>query len=433
MQNLGEAAAVGSRPTPEEIAAQVQLFIASPPFQNAELTRRLLLFLADWSIHHPDQSVKEIEIAGSVFDRHAEQFDSKLDSTVRVQVGRLRAKLMEYYVHHGGNDLVEIDIPKGAYCLASTYRKIAAAADPGMDSAAVALPAPPADELPAPPPASRGFQYLALGAAALLGILVGATGMWRWSVAPAADLPPGVRQFWSVFTRDPMRVLLVFSNPRLAGTLSTEGLHYYDEEVDSKTPGAQNLTYAGSGDIPATFELTRLFDNFRRPFEVRSGALLSWGEASSDNLIFIGRPEQNPALHEIPRLREFYFKYGLGIVNAHPAPGERATYAANKRPYTIDHAVVALVPGAQPGRHCLILAGTTTYGSQAAASFVTSGPHIEELLRKLGVKPSDPMPTFEALIQVQIRNEVPVWSKLLDARRRVESPASWERSGSDER
>ena len=50
------------------------------------------------------------------FGRSA-QFDSHTDSTVRVQAGRLRTKLAEYYSTEGVDDPVIVKLPKGSYFL----------------------------------------------------------------------------------------------------------------------------------------------------------------------------------------------------------------------------------------------------------------------------------------------------------------------------
>lgn len=53
-------------------------------------------------------------MVASVFDRHG-SFDPRVDPTVRVEVGRLRSKLREYYETAGGRGPVRIRIPRGTY------------------------------------------------------------------------------------------------------------------------------------------------------------------------------------------------------------------------------------------------------------------------------------------------------------------------------
>jgi hypothetical protein len=47
-------------------------------------------------------------------------FDPHVDATVRVQAGRLRGKLAEYYASEGAEDQLLVDFPRGTYALAFT-------------------------------------------------------------------------------------------------------------------------------------------------------------------------------------------------------------------------------------------------------------------------------------------------------------------------
>ena len=102
-----------------------------------------------------------------------------------------------------------------------------------------------------------------------------------------------------------------------------------------------------------------------------------------------------------------------GIVNLHPQPGEQEIYYGSGRPYSLDYAIIAMIPGIQPGHRILILAGTNTYGVQAAADFTARPDLIGELLARLGVRGRDNIPHFEALIEVKISSGVPVHTQLL--------------------
>src|SRR5260370_42708187 len=44
-------------------------------------------------------------------------FDPQLDSMVRVQDGRLRSKLAEYYASEGAEDQILVEMPRGNYAL----------------------------------------------------------------------------------------------------------------------------------------------------------------------------------------------------------------------------------------------------------------------------------------------------------------------------
>ena len=109
-------------PLPQELLDQVDLIVQSPGFAGSEVLRNLLTFLAKLALDQPGRNPKEYEIATQVLGR-SDAFDSRLDSTVRVHTGRLRARLTEYYGGKGSADPVIIEIPKGAYHLSYCYRR----------------------------------------------------------------------------------------------------------------------------------------------------------------------------------------------------------------------------------------------------------------------------------------------------------------------
>src|SRR5579872_6302810 len=100
----------------EERLRQVERLIHSEVLHGSESLCRLLRYLAEQSSDHPGSGVKEYQIATEVFKRPTD-FDPRMDSTVRVQTGRLRSKLSEYYAHAGVEDAWVVEIPKGVYTI----------------------------------------------------------------------------------------------------------------------------------------------------------------------------------------------------------------------------------------------------------------------------------------------------------------------------
>ena len=75
--------------------------------------------------------------------------------------------------------------------------------------------------------------------------------------------------------------------------------------------------------------------------------------------------------------------------------------------------MVALLPGLNPSRWALILAGTSTIGTQGAVEYVCREDTVQELLRHVSPKKAGRMPLFEAIIAVQIKGGVPVHSNVV--------------------
>jgi hypothetical protein len=132
--------------------------------------------------------------------------------------------------------------------------------------------------------------------------------------------------------------------------------------------------YTGVGEVLAVHKLDQLFDKLQRKIRVKRGSLFSLDDVKNNDLIFVGSPSENLTLQDIPGTHEFVFerldsgprKSDLAIANVHPRPGESKYYVASpsSSPLTEDYAVVGFMPGLDPSRSVIIIAGTTTFGTQ---------------------------------------------------------------------
>src|ERR1700733_13456972 len=99
---------------------QIDKIVQSHTLRKAESLCKLLRYLADHALTQPGVPLKEYQIATEVFGR-PHDFDPQADSAVRVQAGRLRFKLIDYYSHEGLADTVVVEVPNGSYTL--TFRE----------------------------------------------------------------------------------------------------------------------------------------------------------------------------------------------------------------------------------------------------------------------------------------------------------------------
>jgi len=387
----------------DENLEQTLRLTAHPLLRSSESLCKLLRYLAEHSLHNAGATIKEYQIATEVFGRPAD-FDPRLDSTVRVQASRLRAKLAEYYAGDGAGDRIVVEIPKGAYCL--TFRR-RDTAEHGRD------PGPPTPRLRVP-----HWWLLASVPGFLAVILVAWASRSNSGVAPGATAPAEpLYSFWRPFLNEPEGPLVIYSNAEFVGRPQT-GMRYFDPRLDS-TESILDL-YTGVGEVMAIYELDRVFSAFNRSLRVKRGRLLAWDDAKNANLIFIGPPSENPSLRDMPATQDFVFRardtadrpFNLSIVNLRPGPGEQSRFDAPERlPITEDFAVVALLPGLTANRRMLILAGTTTLGTQAAVEYVCRPAMLEDLLRQLGGTAGE-RALFEAVLRVKVNGGVPVQSQL---------------------
>jgi hypothetical protein len=98
----------------DEILRQAEKILTSPLFASSDRMSRFLRYLVTESVAGRGNRLKEYTIAQEVFQRPG-TFDPRIDSTVRSEASRLRAKLRAYYDTEGAGDPVLISVPKGGY------------------------------------------------------------------------------------------------------------------------------------------------------------------------------------------------------------------------------------------------------------------------------------------------------------------------------
>jgi len=203
-------------------------------------------------------------------------------------------------------------------------------------------------------------------------------------------------------------------------------MRYFDPLRDSRNLILDH--YTGVGEVLAVHELDRVFGLLRRPLRVKRGSLFSLDDAKNNDLIFVGSPAENLTLREIPSTQEFVFqrldsgprKGDLAVVNVHPRSGEPKFLVGSpsNTPLSEDYAVVALVQGLDPARSVLILAGTTTLGTEAAVEYVCEQNSLEKLLSRLSLSDTGEVKPFEAVLRVKVTRGVPVETTVVALRNR---------------
>ena len=97
-----------------EVRAELDRILASKGFANAGRVSKLLRYVVEKTLAGETDQLKEYSVGVEVFERD-EKYDPRLDSIVRVEAGRLRTKLDEYYNGNGVHSPVRISLPRGGY------------------------------------------------------------------------------------------------------------------------------------------------------------------------------------------------------------------------------------------------------------------------------------------------------------------------------
>jgi hypothetical protein len=433
-------------PHRQEKLEQLDRLLQSRILHGSESLRAFLKFVVLKSVENQETQLKEYIIATEVFGRST-SYDSRNDSVVRVQAGRLRAKLQEYYATEGKHDRVLIDLPKGHYSPSFAYIEPPKSEQGnGAQPAAETLQATAAQSAPTlrvVDKRTRYFIYLIVGLIAfcvVAGVLAvnyandasrlkeAATSKAKLTADVQAAMP-----LWSDFMRSPDPVMVAFSNARFEGTAETGmrllkpmGTPFANPSPASKE-SSPTITehYTGVGEVMGVYVMGEFFHRAGRSMRLKRSLLLTWDDLKANDIVILGSPAENDLLRDLPQQQDFVFRMtrgsndisAFGVVNTKPATDEQSIYLAkqegpSRSQISEDYAVISLLKGLDENRRLLILAGITTFGTQAAAEYVTRPEHIKELIAHLNIAPPGEPPRlppfFQVLVKVKVNGGVPV-------------------------
>ncbi len=371
----------------------------------------LLTYLIQHSLAEHPEPLKEFTIGVEALGK-PEGYDPRLDSTVRVDISKLRAKLREYYQNEGVTSPLRIEIPKGQYDL--TYAR-----------APHLVEAPLAESITKP---SRPLWWWGMAIALVAGVLgFGGARYWGATKSDAKSLTPELQAFWQPYLQattptlfvygTPMFVRLdsyLFRRPRLNSWEAAET----DDEVNriaaelKTTEKRASFKFTGVGEAEALFLLTRLMTDHQVTMAVKRSSNLSWEDLKGRHVIVIGSQKYNPQILKLPFQPKFEADRGR-VTNLNPQPGEPVEYRnvfQDQFGEPIEtYAIISVCQGLDPNTRVTILACSSNEGTGGAAEYVTRPDTMKDLFRQMKLDPVKPLPqTFQAVIRVKLNEGVPV-------------------------
>jgi hypothetical protein len=103
-----------NQPAEEALRGQLERMLSSSVFIAAPSLSQFLQFVVEETLAGKSSLIKAYTIAVRAWGRERD-FDPQSDPIVRIQAGRLRRALKDYYASEGAGDPVRIEIPKGTY------------------------------------------------------------------------------------------------------------------------------------------------------------------------------------------------------------------------------------------------------------------------------------------------------------------------------
>jgi hypothetical protein len=404
-------------PSAGEVRAALASILESGEFRTARNRARFLSYVVTRTLDRSGDDLKEYTIGLEVFERGA-NFDPRTDGVVRTQAGLVRKHLERYYANQGRADTVEIVLPKGHYIPQFRRRE--------------AFAVPPGDTSPAR--SRQRWMPVSAGAAAVLAVVLAIAWLRGIPLVPAegaqAEAGDRGRPIWDAFLRPGASNVLAFGIPQFF--TGAGGIWVRDVDVNSPSIPAGNRleaigkaaggslesgeAYTGIGEAYGVHVLTRFFLKSGAELRVIRSHGVSWDNLKHDNVIFLTSARFRTLADEMSVPAEFVHVLGAPnrVVNRHPAPGEQSEYMARSEAGVyVDYAIISVAPAKLPGRRVVILSGGHTWGTQAAAEYVTEPAYLTELKeRLLACQRSSGLARhpefFQVLLQVETRSGEPL-------------------------
>jgi hypothetical protein len=105
---------MGAHQSLESPLGALEKVLSSKTFAGAERSGKLLRFLVESAVNGQADQLKEYTLGTRALGR-GDSFDPRIDSIARVEVSRLRGRLVLYYATEGEADPVVIVLPRGTY------------------------------------------------------------------------------------------------------------------------------------------------------------------------------------------------------------------------------------------------------------------------------------------------------------------------------
>jgi hypothetical protein len=436
----------------DQVNRQMELILDSRHFRQNKSLEKFLRYVVAKKISGEEGELKEFTIGLEVFQRGAD-YDPRKDAVVRVQANVLRKRLAGYYEEEGAQDEIVIEMPKGHYV--PQFQRRAESCDSTHAPARENETALACEQInsgaltdfhPQIPSSGRRARWktLALIAATfMLGLgtavawqnylgerVLARVGVGRIGNANGASaksaIDPAYMPLWEKFLEPGAENVLAYGTPQF---FVGKGLFLRDVQVNSPAEAesaAQLLAiektfhqplkptevYTGVGETHGVHLLTRFFDKSSGNLRVTRSRMVGWDEMRKANVIFLSSMRFHTLAKELPYPSDFSISQGSTsrIVNLRPRAGELEAYGDGDN---VVYAVITVWPGKLLQRRILILSGSTTWATLAAAEYVTDpdymrqlNQHLEQCRTQTGQRRHAPF--FQALLRAEVKDNQPI-------------------------
>jgi hypothetical protein len=398
-------------------------------FRRSARLRDFLLYVGRQSLKEGCPEIHEQEIGAKVFGRSL-SYDRSQDNIVRVNATELRKRIDLYFASEGAHETLVLEIPRGAYKPIFHRRPVEPQQIPALhhfseahdpSAAETVHPAPSAvPEAPAPRRSAMRFLWpaltLALAVACVLLVLQNRSmqkGLNAWEGKPA------LAAFWGDFLRYHQQtdVVLPDDSVSLIEDITHRPISLTDYLNRSYLRQIQNSDYSADrkvdldevanhnlvtfGGVRAAQQVLALIPLTPAPHLTLTRYYVA-DAIKRNNVVLIGGKKANPWVHlfdgQINFLTDYDDDHAQAVVrNLNPKPGEQALYPVmHDANALLGYSVIAYLPNPGHTGNAIILAGTDSDATAAAAEFLASEDQLSKFRATLHVQK---FPYFEVLLK----------------------------------
>lgn len=366
----------------EEAREALTRVLKSEALRGSEGLRQMLEYLGERALRGETEELKEYTVGVEACGK-PESYDPQKDASVRVQAGRLRKRLEEYYAGEGAAERVRVDLPKGRFEVVFQGREPERRA-----------------------PNEWHWKRWAVGAAAVACLAWAAVlqrQVWEWEgrygLKERDEVVGRAAEMWRPFLDRRVPTLAVIGSPAFYVS-GDEKLWVRLPEREDEGSGRGELEklgaklgllngprydYASMADALAAQKLTAFLAGAGVRVKTVAAHQATWEAAAEGNLILLGDWQTNPLLRRLPVMRDFDLRETGLAQNRNPRPGEPLAYTLGTNEGQSAFVVAATYAGLKPGREILAIQAQNAAAAAGALESLMDRDSATSLLGRAGV------------------------------------------------
>jgi hypothetical protein len=348
------------------VREQLERILSSLVFRNSKRNSSLLRHAVERALEGRPEDLKERTIGVDVFGRPAD-YDTNSDHIVRSVAGDVRRRLAQYYMEPGRETELRIDLQTGSYV--PQFRWPSPSFVPAeVDGASRTLENVP---VVARTPARRR-------AWPAIGIALPALTLASLLAARLAGPADAFGRFWNPVFSSSSTTLLCVGGGRSASTPTDQApptIGDFERQPSRRMHMSDAMALAG---------LVGLLQSHGKPYRILNRAdATSFRDLQLGPFVLIGAMNNEWTLRLTDGLRFGFERQGTAArVVDRQNPSNTAWFVDFGSPlqeFNRDYAIVSRVRDPKTEQTAVIVAGIASWGTLAAAEFVTNPDHLKKL------------------------------------------------------